>query len=185
MKQWWPVLIVSLLVLSGCGATKTAVAPVTPTAAVKTTTLATSLKDLLAGGKEEKCTWTTTDEGGRTGVLYVSGKKFKQEITMTDAKTKAVDQLYSLSDGESIYTWGSTMGNKGVKISLAEMETLANGATTGAQSQSSVDMNKQYQYQCEPWTVNETDLALPTNITFTDMSNQMKQLEELRQKLGK
>jgi hypothetical protein len=46
-------------------------------------------------------------------------------------------------------------------------------------------MNKQYQYQCEPWTVNETDLALPTNITFTDMSNQMKQLEELRQKLGK
>lgn len=188
MKQWFPIIVISSFILGGCQMTKNTTVnnlpTIAPTAAVKTTTLATSLKDLLTGEKNEKCTWTTEDNGNQSGTIYVSGKKFKQEINITDSKTQAVSQLYSLSDGTSLYSWGSAMGTRGVKISLAEMETLANSAATGTPSQTTVDLNKQYQYQCQPWTASENDLKLPTDITFTDMSNQMQQLNELRQKLG-
>jgi len=186
MKHWLPILVISSLIFGGCQTAKNAAVIPTPTTAPsQTTTLATSLKDLLTGGKEEKCTWTAEDSSNSNGTLYVSGKKFKQEINITDSKTNTVNQLYSLSDGTSIYSWGSVMGTKGFKISLTEMETLATNAATGTPSQTTVDLNKQYRYQCQPWTASDNDFVLPTNITFTDVSNQMKQLNDLRQKLGR
>jgi hypothetical protein len=67
---------------------------------------------------------------------------------------------------------------------MAELENMATGVPTGTPAQGKVDLNKQYQYQCEPWTANETALTPPTDITFTDMSSQLKQLKDLQQKFG-
>lgn len=180
-------MVIGLLVLGGCGTATTTTVNVMPTTAekVQTGSAATSLKDLLAGGKDQKCTWTVEENGSNmTGTLYISGKKFKQEVTVIDPETKAENQMFSLSDGESIYTWSSAMGTQGFKTSIAEMQNVATGAPTSVPAQGKVDLNKQYQYQCEPWTVGEADLAPPTNVTFTDMASQLQQIKELQQKFG-
>jgi len=191
MKQWWPVIAISLLILGGCGAAvnpSTNSGPTTApaTAEAKTTTLGTTLKDLLAGGKEEKCTWTA-DENGRSssGTLYISGKKFKQNITIVDPKTQATSQMYSLSDGETMYTWGSAMGGRGVKTSFTDLQSMISGTPTGTSTQSGgPDLSKQYNYQCEPWTASDTDFTPPSNVTFTDMSAQLQQMKDLQKKFG-
>lgn len=193
MKRLFPLIVISSFFLSGCQLAKNTTVnnlpTPTPTPEIKTTTAATSLKDLLAGGKAEKCTWVAEDNGNKSsGTLYISGKKFKQEVNITDSETQTVSQFYSLSDGAFLYTWGSAMGTQGFKISLEEMETVAQSASVTdvpSQTQTTVDLNKQYQYQCQPWTANETDFSLPTGVAFTDMSEQMKQLEDLQKKLGR
>ena len=188
-------MAISLLVLGGCGAstpTVNNVAPAAPSAtstpvadAPKTATLGTTLKDLLNGGKDQKCTWVASDDATRNGILYISGKKFRQDTSMTDVKTKKVGQLFAISDGASIYSWGSVMGgNRGVKTSLTELESMISGTPTGGPVRSSIDMNKQYQYQCEPWTVDATLFVPPTTVNFTDMSKQLEQLNQMKKKLG-
>ena len=173
------LLGVSLLILGGCGPATT-LTKTTPTIAkTQTEGVATSLKTLLAGGKDQKCTWTAGDSSN-SGTLYISGNKFKQEITTTDPETKTENQMFSLSDGVSVYTWGTAMGTTGFKTTIADMQS----GITGTPAQGKVDINTQYQYQCQPWTANETDLAVPTNITFTDMANQLQQIKNLQQKMG-
>jgi uncharacterized protein YceK len=185
MKNYWPVIVVSLLVLGGCGTATTLTNTVPTTAKTQAGSVATSLKDLLAGGKDQKCTWTLNENGSSmSGTLLISGKKFKQEIIITDPETKAENQMFSLSDGESLYTWGTAMGTQGFKTSIAETQNVATDSSATTPAQGKVDLSKQYQYQCEPWTVSETDLTVPTNITFTDMANQLKQLKDLQKKAG-
>jgi hypothetical protein len=188
MKKYWPIVAVGLLVLGGCGVT-TPTAKVVPTEIPsKAETLSTraALKDLLAGGKEEKCTWTAEENGNNmSGTLYISGKKFRQEEAITDLKTKAVSQLYSLSDGESVYAWGSAMmGGKGFKTSFTELQALVTGIPTGTQTKSGIDLNKEYLYKCEPWTASADLLTPPKEVTFQDMSETLKQMQELQKKFG-
>jgi hypothetical protein len=189
MKQWWPIMIASLLVLGGCGKVAT-----TPTAEVNSPTAVptqimtakTALKDLLAGGKVEKCTWSAVENGnGVSGTLYVSGKEFRQETVTTDAKTQAKSQNYSLSDGTTIYTWGGMMGGRGIKISMASLENMVTGTPSGSPSQVNSVLNQQYQYQCEPWTADDSQFVPPTNITFSDMSQLIKNMQGFENKYGK
>jgi hypothetical protein len=188
MKQWWPVIAIGLLVLGGCGAAKTATVQEAPTATPtpKTETAKTALKELLAGGKVQKCTWSAVENGNDvSGTLYVSGKKFRQESVTTDSKTKALSQNYSLGDGETVYTWGAMMGGRGVKISMASLENMVTGTPSGTPSQVNAVLDQQYQYQCQPWTADESQFVPPTNITFSDMSQLIKNMQQLENKYGK
>ena len=150
-----------------------------------TETVKSALKDLLSGGKVQKCAWTSDDNGNTSnGTIYISGTKFRQEETTVDDKTKAASQFYSISDGESVYTWGSSMGGKGFKISLATLQNMVNGATTGTPTPGSFDLNKQYDYKCDSWNADESQFVPPKDVTFTDMSLLQQQLKDLQNKFG-
>jgi len=64
-----------------------------------------------------------------------------------------------------------------IKMKMSEVEKDANTATASTQKSNSVDLNKQLDYQCQPTTLSDKDLALPTGIEFIDVNdfiNQMK-----------
>ena len=188
MKQWWPVVVIGLLILGGCGTAATPTAMVVPTATPtpKTETAKTALKELLAGGKVQKCTWSAVENGNNvSGTLYVSGKKFRQESVTADAKTQALSQSYSLSDGETVYAWGGMAGGRGVKISMTSLENMVTGTPSGTPNQVNAVLNQQYDYQCQPWTADESQFVPPTNITFSDMSQLIKNMQQLENKYGK
>jgi hypothetical protein len=180
MKKYLPIMVLSLLILGGCGTTaSTSVVAPTATPTAKTETARTALKELLAGGKTQICTWTSTENGVEMkGTLYVSGKKFRQESETTDAKTKTVSQSFSISDGESIYSWGGAMGKQGVKFSMSSIGNIVTGTPTGASSRTGVNLNQEYQYQCQPWTADETLFTPPADVTFSDMSSLINNLQK-------
>jgi len=139
-----------------------------------------SLKDLLSQGIAQKCTWSqTTEDGTMTGEILISGKKFKQTTKIPNPNGET--QVNMVSDGDWFYTWSddSTTGNMAIKMKMSEVEKDANSATDTATTQksNSVDLNKQIDYQCQPATLTDKDLALPTGIEFIDVNdfiNQMK-----------
>ena len=110
--------------------------------------------------------------------MYISGKKFRQERNITDPKTQAVTTSYSLSDGESVYTWGGTMGTRGIKVSLASIENIVTGNPSGTPSQVNAVLDQQYQYQCEPWAADESQFVPPKGVTFSDMDSLLKNLQK-------
>lgn len=137
-----------------------------------------SLKDLLSQGIAQKCTWSqTTEDGTMTGEILISGKKFKQTSKIPNPNGET--QVNMVSDGDWFYTWSndSTTGNMAIKMKMSEVEKDANTATASTQKSNSVDLNKQLDYQCQPTTLSDKDLALPTGIEFIDVNdfiNQMK-----------
>ena len=185
-KIYLPLLLVSVLVLSGCGvATPSTSSESTTVEKTETNSVATSLKELLGGGKDQKCTWTVDDgENAMSGEIMISGKKFRQEVVFVDPETKAENRMFGLSDGEFMYTWSNAMGTQGFKINLAEAESEAKDLPSGEPVEGKIDFNTQYQYKCQPWKVSEADLMPPKEITFTDMADQLKQIKDLQQKYG-
>jgi hypothetical protein len=174
------LLGVGVLILGGCGPTAPTVKvepTITPTP--KTETAKAALKDLLAGGKDQQCTWTTVENGSNvSGTMYISGKKFRQDRNITDPKTQAVTQSYNLSDGESVYTWGGTLGTRGIKVSLTTIESVVTGTPSQTPSQVNDVLNQQYQYQCQPWTPDNSQFTPPTEVIFSDMSNLLKNIQQ-------
>ena len=144
-----------------------------------------SLKDLLSQGVAQKCTWSeTTTDGTITGEILVSGKKFKQ--TSKIANPNGETQYNMVSDGDWFYTWSndSTTGNMAIKMKMSEVEkeseitpSADDDDAVSNEKANSVDLDKQVDYQCQPATFSDQDLALPAGIEFIDINdfvNQMK-----------
>jgi len=141
-----------------------------------------SLKDLLSQGIAQKCTWSeTTEDGTMTGEILISGKKFKQTSKIPNPMGET--QYNMISDGEWFYTWSndSTTGNMAIKMKMSEIEKNTDVDTTTdtpvTQGSTSVDLDKEVDYQCQPATLSDQDLTLPSGIEFIDVNdfvNQMK-----------
>lgn len=124
-----------------------------------------SLRDLLALTENQECSFT--DDQGNSGILYGSAGKVRGDFTATVNGT--VTQSHMFSDNTNMYFWvdGQTMGFKGSVSSMTQA-----GTQTGNKS---VDVNKQVEYECKPWSVNTDSLVVPEGITFTDFNVIMPQ----------
>lgn len=139
-----------------------------------------TLKDLLASGVSQKCSWKFENEGlSMKGQVLMAGKKFKQEIMSASANEKET-KMEAVSDGKYLYMWGSEMAGQGIKMEIKEGENENYSAEGGK-----VDWNKEYQYECSPTTVSETEFEVPKNIQFQDLGKQMEELKKLQEKFGK
>jgi len=165
------MILLSGLLLSGCG-----VKPINDTA----TTF--SLRDLIAKNIPQKCTWSSIqEESESTGTMIISGNKFKQEITVKEDDTDLV--VNSISDGTYIYTWqekdGKVSPDMAIKMKLDTFEnpdkdTASNDNPTLA---GTVDLDQQYQYNCSPTIVSESDFQPPKDVKFADYSQFMKDIQ--------
>jgi hypothetical protein len=138
-----------------------------------------SLKDLMNSGVAKKCTWTSGNSKNINGTLWISGKKFSQEVNITDDSVNAEDKLKNyqmsmISDGTWAYTWNTIMPGKGNKMNLAELEKTAPKDTANSDK---VDLEKKTDYKCLPWVVDEAKFALPADITFTDTTEDIKDMQ--------
>ncbi|MFA5933431.1 MAG: hypothetical protein WCV81_04110 [Microgenomates group bacterium] len=119
-----------------------------------------SLKDLLALGKTQSCTFT--DGSNSKTSIFFANNKMRGDFEATSEKS--VMKTHIIVDGQTSYMWidGQTMGYK-MSVDKATAEQ------TNTQ-QNQIDLNKQADYNCKDWTVDSSVFNLPTGINFTDLS---------------
>jgi hypothetical protein len=171
------LILCSSLLLSACGPKKDTpnTISVTPTSSSVEEKTTFSLKDLIAKNIAQKCTWQTSGEQGDTqGEILIKGNKFKQVIKMKNPMGET--QFNGISDGEWFYTWSndSTTGNMAFKMKINQSETEANTTQTNT---GKIDLNQEFNYNCQPTVINEVDLSVPKDIQFTDLDNLTKQIQ--------
>ena len=123
-------------------------------------------------------------------VMYMQGNKYRTEFEIDGKK------MYSLYDGSDYYSWDYNENN-GYKMSkdcMKEFESNDTSTETSnfdmdASFSTDEDFETAVSIKCE--SANDIDLSIPSNITFTDqceimrqMQNQIKELKQNMNKLG-
>lgn len=126
-----------------------------------------SLKSLLGLGKNVNCTFTYPDAGS-TGTVYVSGQKMRGDFNMM-VEGKQMES-HMIQDGTYAYSW---TGSQGAKFKIDQ--NLKASPVSGGQQQS-VDLEKEVDYKCSPWSADNSKFTVPTDVKFVDMSEMMKQV---------
>ncbi len=182
-KAIFPLVIFSAILLSAC----TAKTPIQDNLAEGDNSpeteqsQSTSMRELLAMGKSQKCTVsssTTDDDGTKTestGVIYISGDKIAQEVIVTSTdKDMPKIEMSMVSDGSYMYTWNTQEKNQGMKMKITE---TANESDEDNTSQSgAVDMDDELNVKCSPWIADNSKFSVPKDVQFTDLSEMMKNI---------
>ena len=127
-----------------------------------------SLLDLVKMGQNLRCTYKTTIANGSTeGTVYISGQNVRADFTVNVSGQEPA-QTSMIRKGDTTYVWGSTMPDKGIK-----MTTSLDKMSEDKQTSQYVDPNQKINYSCSPWNVDSTLFTVPNNIEFTDMTSMM------------
>jgi hypothetical protein len=152
-----------------------------PTATIPTgKTKMMSLKELMTLGTSQKCTFESSDDKGTTkGISYINKNRMRGDITISN-DTKVIES-HIINDGTYMYSWSTDM-DKGIKIPITAVTTpKVEAAEDYPQGYNEyLDQNKQLDYDCSNWNTDESMFIPPTNVTFTDFSEQMKTLEKMQ-----
>jgi hypothetical protein len=140
-----------------------------------------SLRDLIALGKNQKCIVTTSnvnEEGIKTdtaSTIYIYGKKMAQEVavTTTEKNTPNVN-MRMISDGEYMYSWNLENKSQGMKIKITEPSDGGVQNTNGQTG--SVNLDNKVDMKCSTWFVDNSKFTIPSDVSFTDLSELMKNI---------
>ncbi len=138
-------------------------------------------------GESMKCVYTIDMGNGEVKTeSYVQGEKFKSITTMDVGEEM---KTYAIFDGKNQYSWveGKT---EGFKMSMDCMDDMGDlygemDETEDEDSNEVMEIDDMFEnamdIDCQP--VGKIDFTIPSNITFVDqcemMKDQMKQIEEL------
>ena len=175
------LIICSAFIFSACGPKKDIenTASVTPTSSPTQEKSGFSLRELLSKNIAQKCTWQTSGEEGDTqGEILINGNKFKQTIKMKNPTGET--QFNSVSDGEWMYSWSddSTTGNMAFKMKLDQTQNSNETNIPQNTSGNQIDLDQEYNYNCQPTTINESDLTIPKDVEFIDIAEFTKQFQQ-------
>lgn len=182
-KTLFPLVIFSAILLSAC----TAKTPMQNNQAEGENSQdteqsqSTSMRELLAMGKSQKCTVSSSsvdDDGTKTestGVMYFAGGKIAQEVvvTSTDKEMPRIE-MSMVSDGSYMYTWNVQDKTQGMKMKITEENNDTNEADTPQSG--SVSMDDKLNVKCSPWIADNSKFAVPKDVQFTDLSEMMKNI---------
>lgn len=135
----------------------------------------TSIKELLGLGKEQKCVWKGENEGDKSnGTMLIKGNKFRQSVTSLNIGNSETS-MEIISDGEWTYLWNPKTKEQGMKMKVtedqkAETQKLANG---------SLDLGKEFNYDCSPASVSDSDFVPPTDVKFMDLEALQNEFSKL------
>ena len=136
----------------------------------------TSIKDAMASGKTMKCVYTIKDPKGQNGMTastFVDGKKYRTDMAV------AGSIQHMIFDSEAMYSWAE--GQKtGMKMTTACSQELAKNVpkTQADNSASTPDPTGEKTFdnatdvKCE--AAGNVDFSVPTEVTFTDQCEMMK-----------
>ena len=150
-----------------------------------------SVIDLMNQNKNTTCTWSvneTNNNSKNSGRVYVSGKKFRQEMAFEQSDGQKME-IFAVSDGEIIYIWNTDQKNEGMKMKLdsveAENKPDDTDVKTGKIEGQAADFQNKVEYSCSPWAVDDSKFAIPEDVTFTDLSEMMNQYQNMADELPK
>lgn len=152
--------------------------------------ISTTLLELVKLGKNYQCSFTTDDpEAGSTeGAIYLAeqGKKlranFYTSVLTPDSKQQpTMTQAHVITDGEYSYFWSDDQ-KMGMKMKLDPSDTRIFGQPqASAQASAPVSDDQNYDFDCKPWSPDTSFFTPPTDIEFTDFSQQMEQMKQMQQ----
>jgi membrane-bound inhibitor of C-type lysozyme len=126
----------------------------------------TQLQEALARGGSQMCTITTRFASTTPATLYVDGLRMRATY-QPQTNTDSIVTAYVLSIGEWVYLWSSD-SREGSKIGLLALaEEQANARAAGALTE---PVAQELLWECNPWSVEETQFVPPRDITFTEMT---------------
>ena len=174
------LIICSAFLFSACGPQKDIdnTASTTPTSSPVEEKNTFSLKELLAKNIAQKCTWQLSGEDGvGQGEIIISGNKFKQTIKTEGPMGET--EFIGISDGEWFYTWSndSVTDNMAFKMKIDQTKEQAESDATQVAS-GKIDWDQEYSYNCQPTTISEADLAIPSDIKFVDINELVNQFQQ-------
>lgn len=130
-----------------------------------------SIKDLVAAGVPQKCTFSMTSESGTNeGTNYVSGGNVRGDYKTT-YKDKTT-MTHMISDGKNTYVW--TEGEKtGYKMSIPE-ETSEDSMMEGKENtEPGANLSEKLDFNCSAWVPDNSLFTPPSDVTFSDFSQMM------------
>ncbi|MEK7094352.1 MAG: hypothetical protein AAB903_03375 [Patescibacteria group bacterium] len=127
----------------------------------------TSLKELLASQNPQKCTFDhKADISDSSGEVYVANGKMRGNFNSVAAGKVVKSSMIVMNN--TAYVWTDEMA-QGFKMSLDAMTSAS------AEQNQSVDINQKLNYSCGGWSEDASVFALPSDITFSDMSALLNQ----------
>jgi hypothetical protein len=152
-----------------------------------------TIKDLMAMGQKQKCTWETPEA---KGVVYVDGNKIRTNITMLKVEENIPEEMKNMEintidDGQWMYTWNEG-SDTGTKMKSEVIDELGDDMT-----ETEVDMpvednmiddmmdEQAMNYKCVKWTGDKSQFIPPKNVKFQDMGAMMQNLSgTMQQNMG-
>jgi hypothetical protein len=134
-----------------------------------------SLASLLNTSDTKKCSFDTGADGV-SATVYLANNRMRSDYSSTSGGTVKEGSMIVLSDKQ--YIWDSA-DKKGVMFAFSrdQVEQQAGAAS----QQSSVDINKEYDFTCSNWTLDESKFTPPTDVAFTDYTQLQQQLRNFDQ----
>ncbi|OGC69602.1 hypothetical protein A2415_03445 [candidate division WWE3 bacterium RIFOXYC1_FULL_39_7] len=154
------------------------------TADSEDSTISGNLYDLMGTGDNMTCTFSSEKDGtSMQGVVYVTGKNSRSDITATNTKGEVLENHAIIKDGW-MYMWSSDR-EEGMKLSVKDkMENQDTAITENEEAAASVNgaaLMDELNYDCSKWRVDNSKLDVPTNVTFVDLSEQLNDLQNKMQ----
>jgi hypothetical protein len=131
-----------------------------------------SLSDFFAQGSDYNCTYSTSNDNENVSEakVYISdgGEQYYAEVDYQQNDKDLTS--YMIKDGDVAYTWVSG-SDSGYKYSLdADSETSYTPDSDEFGNQNaSLESAFGYEYDCDPWTVDNSKFTPPSDIEFTDV----------------
>ena len=175
------LIICSVFLFSAClPKTDTSNSSTTPTNSPVAQEKSTfSLKELLAKNIAQKCNWQLSGEDGTgQGEIIISGNKFRQNLKVEGPEGET--EFFSISDGEWYYTWSTNAvtDNMAFKMKIDENQKQTDTSNSPVAISNNLDWDQEYNYNCQPTTINESDFSLPKGINFVDIAELTKQFQQ-------
>lgn len=145
-----------------------------------------SLGDLLGKASGQKCSWSYDEEGiESSGTVYVGKDKMygEMESRMQAGEEVVTMEMKMINDGEAFYQWSEDT-KQGTKMTIAEMEKMQEEGTNEAspETQAKIEsMQKEYEYSCSNWKIDNSKFEVPGDVEFVDMSAVMEDTEQMQQ----
>lgn len=149
----------------------------TQTKVSEETTENSSFNQLLARGDNAKCTYDYTDENGNRsyGTAYFAREKMFGDFTNITADGTTY-QANMIRDGDTQYVWEKD-SREGYKTNVSQSVE-----ETQKEQSETIDPDQNYEFKCVSWSVDNSMFEVPGDVTFVNLSEQLKQVQQQTQK---
>lgn len=130
-----------------------------------------SLTDIINEQKNQLCTFTDSETKG-VGTVFIGDRDFRGDF-QTDINDKASVTHMIVLDTTDVYVWmeGETQGFKTSMSGLTDLSEFGEETTA-------FNINKAVDYECYPWTLDNSQFELPQAVEFRDMSSMLENASE-------
>jgi len=143
-----------------------------------------TVTDLMGLGQSFECSFSFENKQGQnmSGKIYTHNQQVRQNAELEqDGKTL---ETHMIMKNDKVYTWSSRQPGQGVKMDMSEIKNKEKQETGQDQAGKPANLNKQVEYECQPWSAQSDRFALPQDVEFTDMSQFINDMQGMMNEAG-